>query len=53
MSVIIVLIAVSLGVAILFLGFFVWSVSKGQYDDDYTPSLRMLDDNNIQDGNNE
>jgi len=23
---------------------FIWSVKKGQYDDDYTPSVRMLFD---------
>lgn len=53
MSVIIVLIAVSLSVAIVFLGLFIWSVTKGQFDDDYTPALRMLDDNNLKGKNNE
>jgi cbb3-type cytochrome oxidase maturation protein len=28
-----------------FLAAFLWSVSNGQYDDDYTPSVRMLFDN--------
>jgi len=28
-----------------FLAAFIWSVLKGQYDDDYTPSVRMLFDN--------
>jgi cbb3-type cytochrome oxidase maturation protein len=27
-----------------FLIAFIWSVKKGQYDDDYTPSVRMLFD---------
>ena len=27
-----------------FLAAFLWSVSQGQYDDDYTPSVRMLFD---------
>lgn len=53
MSVIIILIAVSLAVALLFLGLFIWSVSKGQFDDDYTPALRMLDDNYLNKKNNE
>jgi cbb3-type cytochrome oxidase maturation protein len=25
-----------------FLAAFIWSVGNGQYDDDYTPSIRML-----------
>jgi cbb3-type cytochrome oxidase maturation protein len=44
MSVLIILIAVSIVVAGLFLGAFIWSVKKGQFDDDYTPSVRMLFD---------
>lgn len=37
----------SLFVAIIFLIIFFWNVKSGQYDDDYTPSIRMLfDDNN-------
>ena len=42
MSVIVLLIAVSLLVALGFLGAFIWSIRAGQYDDDYTPSVRML-----------
>lgn len=42
MSVIIVLIGFSLIVAIVFLVAFVWSIKSGQYDDDYTPSVRIL-----------
>lgn len=45
MSALYVLIGISLTVAIFFLGAFIWSVRKGQYDDDYTPSVRMLFDN--------
>jgi cbb3-type cytochrome oxidase maturation protein len=36
------LIGVSLLVAGGFLAAFIWSVRKGQYDDPYTPSVRML-----------
>lgn len=44
MSVLIVLIVVSVLVAGTFLTLFVLSVKKGQYDDAYTPSVRMLFD---------
>jgi cbb3-type cytochrome oxidase maturation protein len=44
MSVIIVLVIVSVIVAGSFLAAFIWSVKVGQYDDDYTPSVRMLFD---------
>ena len=44
MSVVFVLIAAGLTIAIGFLIAFIWSVKSGQYDDDYTPSVRMLFD---------
>lgn len=44
MSVLILLIACSILIAGGFLVAFIWSVKKGQYDDDYTPSVRMLFD---------
>ena len=44
MSVLILLIAFSILIAGGFLIAFIWSVKKGQYDDDYTPSVRMLFD---------
>lgn len=44
MSALFVLIGVSLVVAIGFLIAFLWAVNKGQYEDDYTPSVRMLFD---------
>lgn len=47
MSVLIILILVSLAVAIGFLVAFIWSVRAGQYDDDYTPSVRMLFDDKV------
>ena len=49
MSVLILLIGVSLLVAIGFLISFLWSVKSGQYDDDYTPSVRMLFDDEVKD----
>lgn len=42
MSIIFILIGVSLFVALAFLVLFVWAVKSGQFDDDYTPSVRML-----------
>ncbi len=47
MSVLIILIAASIIVAAGFLLAFIWSVKNGQYDDDYTPSVRMLFDSTI------
>ncbi len=42
MSVIVILIITSIVVAIVFLGAFFWAVKSGQYDDTYSPSVRML-----------
>jgi cbb3-type cytochrome oxidase maturation protein len=42
MSVLYVLIIISILMAAAFLGAFIWSVRSGQYDDDYTPSVRVL-----------
>jgi cbb3-type cytochrome oxidase maturation protein len=47
MSVIYILISISIIVAIGFLLAFVRAVMKGQYDDDYTPSVRMLFDDEL------
>lgn len=47
MSVIILLIGASLTVALIFLAAFLWAVKSGQYDDSYTPSVRMLFDNGV------
>jgi len=46
MSVIAVLILFSILVAGSFLAAFIWAVKSGQYDDKYTPSVRMLFDDN-------
>jgi cbb3-type cytochrome oxidase maturation protein len=42
MSVVLVLIAASLTMAVVFLGGFIWAVRGGQYEDTTTPSLRVL-----------
>lgn len=39
------MIGASLLLAIGFLIAFIWSVKSNQYEDDYTPSVRMLFDN--------
>ncbi len=44
MSVIYLLISVSIFVAICFFIAFIAAVKSGQYDDDYTPSVRILFD---------
>ncbi len=47
MSAIFILIAASITIAIGFLIAFIWSVKDGQYEDDYTPSVRMLFDDEL------
>ncbi len=42
MSVIYVLLTISIVVAVIFFIAFIVSVRSGQYDDSYTPSVRML-----------
>ena len=44
MSVILILILASLGLAVMFLAAFVWAVRGGQYEDTCTPSMRVLID---------
>lgn len=45
MSVIFFLIGIGVLVAGGFLAAFIWSVKSGQYDDSYSPSVRILFDN--------
>jgi cbb3-type cytochrome oxidase maturation protein len=44
MTIIILLICISVTIAVAFLLLFYWSMKSGQYDDTYTPSIRMLYD---------
>ena len=46
MQVLIVLVICSLVVALGFLAAFFWSVKDNQYEDTYTPSMRILFDDN-------
>lgn len=47
MSVIYILISISIVVAVFFVLAFLRAVKSGQYDDDYTPSVRMLFDDEL------
>ncbi len=47
MSIIILLIIFSLILAVGFLIAFIWSVRTNQMEDDYTPSVRILFDNEL------
>jgi cbb3-type cytochrome oxidase maturation protein len=42
MIIIVLLIAISLTIALIFLGAFIWSLRSGLYNDLYGPSVRML-----------
>lgn len=65
MGIIYVMLVVSLLIAVFFLGAFIWATKSGQFDDDYTPSVRILFDDktvtkkqktnktNTEDGNRE
>ncbi|MBS1513359.1 MAG: cbb3-type cytochrome oxidase assembly protein CcoS [Bacteroidetes bacterium] len=53
MSALFILIGISILVAGSFLAAFLWSVKTGQYDDDYTPSIRMLFDDAVKPSTNE
>lgn len=48
MEIIFLLIVVSLIIALGFLAAFIWAIKSGQYDDDYTPSVRILFDDDKQ-----
>lgn len=53
MGIIVILITISLSIAMLFLGIFYWNTKCGQYDDTYTPGVRMLFDNKTSKQKNE
>lgn len=42
MIIIAILVGISLCIGLIFLSIFFWNVKSGQYDDLYTPSVRML-----------
>jgi len=47
MNIMFLLIGVSFFAALIFLTLFVWAVKHGQYDDTYTPSVRVLFDDDL------
>lgn len=47
MSVIYILLSISIIVAVVFFIAFIMAVKSGQYDDSYTPSVRMLFDDEL------
>lgn len=52
MSVIYLLITISIIVALLFLYAFIKAVKQGQFDDSYTPSVRVLFDDELKNEEN-
>lgn len=52
MGVIFFLILFSISVALIFLATFFWAVKTGQFDDQYTPSVRILFDEKTSSTNN-
>jgi cbb3-type cytochrome oxidase maturation protein len=53
MNIFYLLIGVSLVVALIFLGLFIWAVKSGQYDDYETPPYRILFDDDTEKENSE
>jgi cbb3-type cytochrome oxidase maturation protein len=47
MGIIVLLISISLLIAVGFLISFLWNMKSGQYEDTYSPSIRMLFDDKI------
>ncbi len=47
MNIMFLLIGVSLLAAMVFLFLFIWAVKSGQYDDTFTPSVRILFDDEL------
>ena len=52
MIIIVALIIISLIVAGSFLVAFIWAVKSGQYEDDYSPAVRILFDDEVVDESN-
>ena len=44
MAIITLLISISITIALIFLGVFLWSLKSGQFDDTTTPAMRMIFD---------
>lgn len=48
MQIIIVLIAISIGLALIFLLSFLWATKTGQYEDTYGPAVRILFEDEVE-----
>jgi cbb3-type cytochrome oxidase maturation protein len=48
MNILYLLVGISLLAALFFLALFIWAVKSGQYDDTYSPSVRILFDDEIE-----
>jgi cbb3-type cytochrome oxidase maturation protein len=53
MTIIILLVVFSMVVAGGFLGAFLWAVRSGQYEDTYSPAVRILFEDQVRDKKNE
>lgn len=53
MGIIYLMLIVSLVIALFFLFGFFWAAKSGQYEDDYTPSVRVLFDDEIKQTENQ
>ncbi len=52
MNILYLLVGVSLLAALFFLGLFIWAVKSGQYEDTYSPSVRILFEDDEENMNN-
>ncbi len=52
MGIIYLMLLVSLVIALFFLVSFLWAAKTGQYEDDYSPSIRILFDDETQENPN-
>lgn len=53
MNIFYLLVGVSLLAALVFLGAFIWAVRSGQFDDNETPAMRILFDDELKEEEND
>ncbi len=53
MEIIFLLVLVSVIISVIFLFLFIWATKNGQFDDTYTPSVRMLFDDEYENQDND
>jgi cbb3-type cytochrome oxidase maturation protein len=53
MGMIYIMLVVSLIIALFFLASFLWAAKDGQFDDDYSPSVRILFDEELEQKTNQ